>query len=108
MPSLWRRGCMGLLLALFSVILIVGALAGVGIMVGVHQPGQIWQVPIGGGYFAIGQLVSNNDCRRFQSRDSTRPCAVRYGAVLYLPHADRGGHGVEHTLFAIPDPHSWR
>jgi hypothetical protein len=107
MSARWQRGCVWLLGALLGMLLLVIALAGMGIWVGVRQPSHIWAVPIGGGYFAIGRIVSN-ECRRMQARGSLVRCPQDYGAVLYLPHAGPGAYGVEYTLFAIPDPHTWR
>jgi hypothetical protein len=82
-------------------------LAGAGVMFGIRQPGQIWAVPIRGGYFAIGR-IANNECRRMQARGTVARCTWQYGAVLYLPHSGAGGSGVEYTLFAVPDPHPRR
>jgi hypothetical protein len=107
MSALWRRGGMGLLGALLGIFLLVSVLAGAGIMFGLRQPGRIWAAPVGRGYFAIGRIVSN-ECRRMQARGSLVRCAQAYGAVLYLPHTGSGGYGVEYTLFAIPDPQTWR
>jgi hypothetical protein len=98
-----RRGCVWLLGALIGTLLIVTALAGIGVMVGVRRPGQLWVVPMGQSYFAIGRLV-NQECRRLQARGTPVQCARDYGAVLYLPHAGADGYGIEYTLFAIPDP----
>jgi hypothetical protein len=98
----WRRGCLGLVMALLGLVIVVGMLAGVGVLVGSRQPGGIWAVPLSRGYFAIGRLVSSADCRRLRARELG--CAERYGAVLYLSGAGADGHGVEYTLFALADP----
>jgi hypothetical protein len=98
-----RRGCMWVLGVLIGTLLLVSALAGIGIMVGARQPGQLWIVSVGQSYFAIGRLV-NQECRRLQARGTPVHCVRDYGAVLYLPHTGAGGYGVEYTLFAIPDP----
>jgi hypothetical protein len=98
-----RRGCVWLLGALIGILLLASALVVVGILVGVHQPGQIWAVPVGRGYFAAGRL-GNPECRRLQARGAQVDCPRVYGAVIYLPHMGPGGYGVEYTLFAIPDP----
>jgi hypothetical protein len=101
----WRRGCVGLLLVMFSTMLLAGVLAGVGLMVGVRQPGQLWAVPVSRGYFAIGRIVSSADCRRLRARGFR--CTPQYGAVLYLPYSVSGRHGTEFTLFAFPEPQSY-
>ncbi len=98
----WRRGCLGLLLVLLGLAIALGILAGVGVVVGARQPSEIWAVPLSRGYFAIGRIVSNADCRRLRARGLL--CARRYGAVLYLSGTNADGHGVEYTLFAFPDP----
>jgi hypothetical protein len=103
----WRHGCGWLLSLLLGTLLLVSILAGAGVMFGVRQPGQIWAVPIQRGYFAIGRIASN-ECRRMQARVTVARCTWQYGAVLYLPHTGAGGSGVEYTLFALPDPHTWR
>jgi hypothetical protein len=97
------RGCIWLLGVLVATLLLVSTLAGIGIMVGVRQPGQLWAIPVGQGYFAIGRLVSQ-ECIRMQARGMRVHCARDYGAVLYVSHVGAGGYGVEYTLFAIPDP----
>ncbi len=97
----WWRGCAGLLLVVFSTLVLAGVLAGVGILFGVRQPGQLWAVPVSRGYFAIGRIVSSADCRRLRARGFR--CIPQYGAVVYLPYAGSGRHGAEYTLFAIPD-----
>jgi hypothetical protein len=100
----WWRGCAGLFLAVFSTVLLAGMLAGVGMVVGVRQPGQLWAVPLNGGYFAIGRIVSSADCRRLRARGFR--CTPQYGAVVYVPYSASGRHGTEFTLFAFPDPQS--
>jgi hypothetical protein len=98
------RGCAGLLLVAFSTLLLAGVLAGVGVIAGLRQPGQLWAVPMKGGYFAIGRIVSSADCRRLRARGFR--CTPQYGAVVYLPYSASGRHGTEFTLFAIPDSQS--
>jgi len=102
MARAWRRGCAGLLLAVLSTMLIAGVLAGAGLIVGIHQPGQLWVSPVSRGYFAIGRIVSSADCLRLRARGFR--CTPQYGAVLYLPYSLSGRHGTEFTLFSIPDP----
>ena len=100
----WWRGCAGVLLVVFSALLVAGVLAGLGVVVGMRQPGQLWAVPLSRGYFAIGRIVSSADCSRMRARGLR--CTPQYGAVLYLPYSLSGRHGTELTLFAIPDPQS--
>jgi hypothetical protein len=94
-----------LLGTLLAALVLVTALAGVGILVGVRQPGQLWAVPVGQGYFAIGRIVSK-ECLRRRAQGVPVVCAEGYGAVLYLARARPGGSGVEHLLFLIPDAHT--
>jgi hypothetical protein len=101
----WWRGCIWSLVMLASVFVLVCVLAGVGVLVGVRQPTEVWAVPVRHGYFAIGRIVGSADCRRLRARGLA--CAPQYGAVLYLPTSEPGGHGVEYTLFAIPEPQQW-
>jgi hypothetical protein len=105
MHARWQGGCLWLLVALLGMLLFLSALAGAGIMIGLRQPGQLWVVPAGGGYFAIGRIVSN-ECKRLQARGFLVECPQVYGALLYVPRTHPGGNGVEYTLFAIPDPHA--
>jgi hypothetical protein len=98
----WRRGCLGLLLGLFGILLVIVVLAGAGVLIGARQPGELWSIPLARGYFAIGRIVGSADCRRLLARG--RPCARRYGAVLYLAGVGADGHGAEYTLFAFDDP----
>jgi len=81
----------------------MGVVGGIGIMIGVRQPGQIWVVPVGQGYFAMGRIVSN-ECLRMQARGAQVDCPQNYGALVYLPRSRPGGYGAEYTIFAIPDP----
>ena len=106
MAGHWRRGCVWLLAAPLSAIVLVCVLAGAGVLIGLRQPGQVWAVPMRRGYFAIGRIVSSADCRRLRARGFT--CAEQYGAVLYLSRSRPGGYGVEYTLFAFPEPQAWR
>src|SRR5690349_5965705 len=101
MAGRWRRGCVWLLAVPLGVLVIVCVLAGAGVLIGLRQPGQVWAVPMRRGYFAIGRIVGSADCRRLRARGVD--CAQQYGAILYLPSSDPGGHGVEYTLFAIPE-----
>jgi len=102
----WRRGCVWLLAVLLSMIILVSVLAGAGILIGLRQPGEVWAVPMRRGYFAIGRIVNSADCRRLRARGFA--CSRQYGALIYLPRSVPGGHGVEYTLFAIPEPRQWR
>ena len=105
MVGRWRRGCVWLLAVPMSALVLVCVLAGVGLLVGLRQPGEVWAVPMQRGYFAIGRIVGSADCRRLRARGFA--CSRQYGAVLYLPNGRPGGHGVEYTLFAIPEPQQW-
>jgi hypothetical protein len=95
-----------LLAAPLVVLLLVCVLAGAGVLIGLRQPGEVWAVPMRRGYFAIGRIVNAADCRRLRARGFA--CARQYGAVLYLPRSGPGEHGVEYTLFAIPEPQAWQ
>jgi hypothetical protein len=105
MAGRWWRGCVWSLAMMLSVFVLVCVLAGVGVLVGIRQPTEVWAVPMRHGYFAIGRIVGSADCRRQRARGLA--CAPHYGAVLYLPTREPGGHGVEYTLFAIPEPQQW-
>jgi len=105
MASRWRRGCVWLLAVPISALVLVCVLAGVGLLVGLRQPGEVWAVPMQRGYFAIGRIVGSADCRRLRARGFA--CSRQYGAVLYLPNSRPGGHGVEYTLYTIPEPQQW-
>lgn len=106
MAGRWRRGCAWLLAVPISALVLAGVLAGAGVLVGLRQPNQVWAVPIRRGYFAIGRIVGSADCRRQRAHGFA--CSRQYGAVLYLPTSGPGGHGVEYTLFAIPEPQQWQ
>ena len=101
MDGRWRRGCVWLLAMPLGTLVLVCVLAGAGVLIGLRQPGEVWAVPMRRGYFAIGRIVGSADCRRLRARGVD--CAQQYGAILYLPSSDPGGHGVEYTLFAIPE-----
>ena len=105
MVGRWRRGCVWLLAVPMSALVLVCVLAGVGLLVGLRQPGEVWAVPMQRGYFAIGRIVGSADCRRLRARGFA--CSRQYGAVLYLPNSRPGGHGVEYTLFTIHEPQQW-
>ena len=105
MASRWRRGCVWLLAVPMSALVLVCVLAGVGLLVGLRQPGEVWAVPMQRGYFAIGRIVGSADCRRLRARGFV--CSPQYGALLYLANSGPSGHGVEYTLFAIPEPQQW-
>ena len=102
MVSRWRRGCVWLLAVPIATLMLVCVLAGAGVLVGLRQPGEVWAVPVRRGYFSIVRIVGSADCRRLRARGFA--CSRQYGAVLYLPSSGPGGHGVEYTLFAIPEP----
>ena len=102
----WRRGCLWFLAAPLCALLLVCALACVGILIGLRQPGEVWAIPMRRSYFAIGRIVNSADCRRLRARGFA--CEEQYGAVLYLPRSESGSYGVEYTLFTIPDPKPWR
>ena len=104
MAVYWRRGCVWAVGMLIGTLVLLSALAGIGIIVGLQQPDHIWATPVGGGYFAIGRIASK-ECLRLQARRPDIQCPQTYGALLYLSHA---GHGVEYTLLAIPDPRTRR
>ena len=101
MVGRWRRGCVWLLAVPLGVLVLVCVLAVAGVLIGMRQPSEVWAVPMRRGYFAIGRIVGSADCRRLRARGVD--CARQYGAILYLPSSDPGGHGVEYTLFAIPE-----
>ena len=102
MVGRWWRGCVWLLAIPLGMLVLVCVLAGAGVLIGLRQPGGVWVVPVQRGYFAIGRIVGSADCRRLQARGVV--CSRQYGALLYLPGSEPGSYGVEHTLFAIPDP----
>ena len=98
----WRRGCVWLFAGLLGALVLACMLAGAGVWIGLHQPGEVWAVPMRQGYFAIGRIVNSADCRRLRGRGFA--CTQKYGALLYLPGSGPAGYGVEYTLFAIPEP----
>ena len=99
---------MWLLIALLGTLLLVSVGAGAGILIGVRQPSQIWRIPLGRGYIAIGRIVGDTECQRMQARGLLVECARHYGAVLFLPHIGPDGSDQSYTLFTIPDPQPGR
>jgi hypothetical protein len=98
---MWRRGCLGLLGALIGTFLLVGGVAGIGLVTGVQQPGQVWLISVGRAEFAIGRIVGDTECRRMQARGNVVTCPKLYGATLVLSPRGADQHAAEYTLFVI-------